>query len=436
MGLSLDVSVPMITVFIQGVLSFFSPCILPIIPLYMGYLAGGAATDKDGCLWYDRRRVLLHSGLFALGISGAFLLLGLGFSALGQILSGYQFLLTRVGGVIILGFGFMQLGLIKRQVLAIDFRIPIRFNIATMNPFIALALGFTFSFAWTPCVGPTLATVLLMISGTSTSYGFILICIYTLGFIIPFLLLGVFSTKAMEFFKENMYVVDYTSKVGAVIMIIVGLLMLSGKMNNISTLFTDMGNSITTESNVDNGEQSMNGSDHTGQDQSITGNSDVDGEESPNDVADKEDTTDTAPDFQLLDQNGMVHKLSDYKGKVVFLNFWATWCPPCVAELPDIQKIYEGYGYNQEDVIILGVAMPSDQNSWTREGTLSEVKSFLNENTYTYPTVMDMDGSIANAYGINSYPTTFMINTKGELFGYIPGMLEYDTMVDIIEQAK
>ena len=138
-----------------------------------------------------------------------------------------------------------------------------------------------------------------------------------------------------------------------------------------------------------------------------------------------------APDFTLNDQYGNTHTLSDYKGKTIFLNFWATWCPPCRAEMPEIQEIYEEYGENASDVIILGIAGPD----YGREGSVEEITRFLSENGYTYPVVMDEGGLFAYYYGITAYPTTFMIDKDGNVYGYVAGQITKDIMQSIIEQT-
>jgi cytochrome c-type biogenesis protein len=139
-----------------------------------------------------------------------------------------------------------------------------------------------------------------------------------------------------------------------------------------------------------------------------------------------------ALDFELEDQFGNLHKLSDYEGKTIFLNFWATWCPPCRAEMPDIQRLYEEYDTEGEDaLIILGVAGPDTGNEKSRE----EIARFLEENGYTYPVLMDMDWSLFGGYGIQAFPTTFMIDREGNVFGYASGQLTYDMMKDIIHQT-
>ena len=140
-----------------------------------------------------------------------------------------------------------------------------------------------------------------------------------------------------------------------------------------------------------------------------------------------------AIDFELKDQYGKTHKLSDYKGKVVFLNFWATWCPPCKMEMPDIQKIYEKYEKQGEktEVVVLSVVAPNTQDEKDVEG----IKAFLEENGYTYPVLMDDGGYTFGAYRISSLPTTFMIDKEGNVFGYVQGGLTQEAMESIIEQT-
>lgn len=139
-----------------------------------------------------------------------------------------------------------------------------------------------------------------------------------------------------------------------------------------------------------------------------------------------------APDFTLTDQYGNTHTLSDYKGKVVFLNFWATWCPPCREEMPDIQALYEEYSASEDsEVVILGIAAPGSVDDRDEEG----VRAFLSENGYTYPVVMDLTGEQFQQYYIMAYPTTFMIDKDGNIFGYVQGMMTKDVMRDIINQT-
>lgn len=156
MGFSVDVSVPALTVFFQGLLSFFSPCVLPLIPLYVGYLSGGTGTrGEDGRMHYKRSKVMLHTLFFVLGVSFAFFVLGLGVSAAAGFFKTNQMLFARIGGILVAAFGFYQLGMLgESKVLGKERRLPFRLDSIAMSPLTALLMGFTFSFAWTPCVGP------------------------------------------------------------------------------------------------------------------------------------------------------------------------------------------------------------------------------------------------------------------------------------------
>ena len=406
MGFSLEISVPVLTVFFQGLLSFFSPCVLPLIPIYIGYLSGGTGQiGEDGRIHFKRSKVLFHTVFFVLGVSFAFFLLGLGFSAMGNFLKENQIWFARIGGVIVILFGLYQMGFLgKSYFLGKERRLPFKMDLLAMSPVTALVMGFTFSFAWTPCVGPALASVLLMTASAATKVtGFLYIAVYTAGFVLPFLAVGLFTTTLLEFFKSHMKVVHYTVKIGGILMIFMGILMLTGKMNAVSGALS------STETQEEATE--------------------TESESEEEEEAAEEVKTIPAIDFTLKDQYGNTHTLSDYKGKTVFLNFWATWCSPCRAEMPDIQKLYEEF--QQEDVVILGVAAPNLGREKSEEG----IKGFLEENGYTYPVLMDTEAEAFQAYGINSFPTTFMIDKDGNVFGYIPGQLSEETMRDIIRQT-
>lgn len=405
MGLTLQAGVPAFTVLLQGLLSFFSPCVLPLVPLYLGYLAGGAKTiDEQGVVRYKRSRVALNTLFFIVGISFAFFLLGFGFTTLGRFFSGNQILFARISGILIILFGLLQLGFFDFKWTGRTMRLPFKLDKLTMSPLVALVLGFTFSFAWTPCVGPMLTSVLLMASSAKTAgLGFLLIGLYTLGFVLPFMAVGLFTGTLLDFFKKHQKAVKYTAKAGGVLMILIGVMTITGWMNNITGYLSRFEPA-------------------TSQETSVTSQS----------TAPKAPASQfLAPDFTLTDQFGNKHSLSQYRGKVVFLNFWATWCAPCRMEMPDIQALYEDHGRNEGDVVVLGVVGPGRGG----EGSVEQITEFLSKGGYTYPTVMDLSGNTFSRYGIRAFPTTFMITPSGEVFGYVPGALTREIMDDIVSQT-
>lgn len=423
MNFSIETGVPVLTVFLQGLLSFFSPCILPLIPLYVGYLAGGAkSVSDDGEIVYPRRKVVVNTLFFVLGISAAFFILGLGFTALGKFFSDNRLWFARISGVIMIAFGFYQLTSFgKIKPLEKERRLPLRLDRWSMGPVPALLLGFTFSFAWTPCVGPTLGSVLLMAGSAETAAnGFLLIGVYALGFIIPFLAVGFFTGAVLNFFKKHRNVVKYTVKIGAVLMIVMGVMTLTGFMNGFTGYLSGGTASIGEQSQAVQPKPSDQPEE-----------SHVAAEASESTAAEKEDELPDAPDFTLKDQFGREHTLSEYKGKTVFLNFWATWCPPCRGEMPEIQALYEKYGNNETDLAVIGVAGPNMGG----EGSEADIKAFLDKNGYSFPVVMDETGAVFAQYGIRSFPTTFMIDSKGKIFGYVESALTGDIMESIVQQT-
>jgi len=466
MGLSLDVSIPAVTVFVQGLLSFFSPCVLPLLPLYIGYLSGGTVTrTEDGKKVYSRGKVLTGTLFFVIGISFAFFILGLGMTVVGMFFGSNQYLFARLGGIIVILFGLYQLGVFgSLEMLNKDRRLPFHFEKMAMSPLTALLMGFVFSFAWTPCVGPALSSVLIMAASASEKgMGFFLIGVYTLGFVIPFLAVGLFTTSLLELFNRHRDIVRYTVKIGGVLMILMGIMMVTGKMNSVTGYLSRLSQ---TESVADTADEEVQnaGGEAQNTDEEVQsaaedaepGNSDDQSEEvrvQSEDVEGQEETAQVqgetekqesgeetsggellpAVDFELTDQYGTTHRLSDYKGKIVFLNFWATWCPPCREEMPAIQNLYEKYQVNGDgDVVILGVTGPNFGQEQDKEGIIG----FLEENGYTYPVVMDETGQLFGEYYITAFPTTFMIDTDGNVFGYVPGSMTEDIMENIIEQTR
>lgn len=439
MGFTLDVSISAVTVFLQGLLSFFSPCVLPLLPLYIGYLSGGTAVKgEDGRMHYKQSKVLLHTVFFVTGVSFAFFLLGLGVSAVGGFFHSYQAMFARTGGILVMLFGLYQMGIFGiSSVLGKEHRLPFRLDRFAMSPVTALLMGFTFSFAWTPCVGPALTSVLLMAASAATkAQGFVLIGVYTMGFVLPFLFVGLFTTQLLELFKKCRGVVQYTVKIGGILMVLMGILMFTGKMNDVTGYLSRI--SGTQVSQTESMEESTvpekaEADNEGGSTEPGTGGSEsTTAEEASGETAADARPVIPAVDFELEDQYGNIHRLEDYRGKTIFLNFWATWCPPCKAEMPDIQKLYEKSSTEGEDaVIVLDVAAPN----MGQEGSEEEIAAFMEEKGYTYPVLMDTEGELFASYGIMSFPTTFMIDRDGNVFGYVSGMLSADMMDSIVRQT-
>ncbi|MDF2677406.1 MAG: resA [Bacillota bacterium] len=229
-------SLSFLLVFSEGFLSFFSPCVLPLIPVYISYLAGnGQKIDNDGTVVYDRKIILINTLFFITGIASTFFILGFSFSALGVFLNSNKVLFSRIGGIIIIILGLNQLNVLNFKFLQIEKKINFEINRNKMNPITAFIMGFTFSFAWTPCIGPALSSVLILASNANSSFtGNLLVLVYSVGFILPFIALGLFTTQVLNFFKTNKNLVKYTIKIGGLILIIIGLMTFTGTFTNLS----------------------------------------------------------------------------------------------------------------------------------------------------------------------------------------------------------
>lgn len=421
-------NVSFLFVFLEGILSFFSPCVIPLLPVYMSYLAGNAKKSaEDGTITYERRKVFFHTVFFILGISIAFFALGASFTVLGKFFTSNKYLFTRFSGILIIILGLFQLGVFNLSFLQKERKFKLNLSDKNVNPFIAFLLGFTFSFAWTPCIGPALSSVLILASGAKTAFiGNLLVIVYAIGFVLPFLLLGLFTARVLDFLKRKQKFIKYTIKVGGILLIIIGLMTFTGFMNGISSYLNKASLSKSSAENSLSDNDSENKSSDQNSSDSSTDNS----------ISNENSDAIPAIDFTLTDQYGNEHTLSDYKGKVVFINFYATWCPPCNAELPDIEELYQKYGSNQKDVVFLGITNPKSKDyPLNSDEDKDYIKSFLNEKGLTFPTLFDETGTVLQTYGISAFPTTFIIDKEGNVLGYIPGKMTKDIMINAIKQA-
>ncbi|WP_010245447.1 TlpA family protein disulfide reductase [Acetivibrio cellulolyticus] len=139
-----------------------------------------------------------------------------------------------------------------------------------------------------------------------------------------------------------------------------------------------------------------------------------------------------AYDFELTDLAGNNVKLSDYKGKIVFLNFWATWCPPCRSELPEFNEANKIFEKNA-DAVLLAVNLTT---GGARGETEDVVRQFISEKGYTMKVLLDKTGSVADKYSIYSIPTTYVINKDGNIYTYYEGAIDENTLMDAYNKLK
>ncbi len=209
-------SVSLAAAFFAGVLSFLSPCVLPLVPTYLVYLGG------------ERGRPLFNALFFVLGFGGVFFLLGLPFTLLGGLLFEHRQTLARVGGAVLILFGLYMLGLRPR------WGVSLRYEGETARPVGALLLGATLALGWTPCIGPILGAILTL---TAVGGGVGLLLAYILGLAVPFLLVALFAERIKGWLRKAGRLSHYVELFAGVVLLLVGLLLLTGTYSALNTFF-------------------------------------------------------------------------------------------------------------------------------------------------------------------------------------------------------
>jgi cytochrome c-type biogenesis protein len=214
--------------FAAGLLSFFSPCVLPLVPAYLANLAGVTAMEPDSRKSY--LPVLFHSIAFVLGFSIIFIGLGASVGLIGNAITAHSLLLRYIGGSLIIAFGVFLIAAYKLPWLNYEKRFK---TTSVSNPgyFRSLGIGAAFAFGWTPCIGPILGAILMLAVNSQTAgQGALLLTVYSLGMGIPFVILGLVWGAIMPLWKSINRYLGIISIVSGALLIAVGILMLTGNL--------------------------------------------------------------------------------------------------------------------------------------------------------------------------------------------------------------
>ncbi|MFQ5882587.1 MAG: cytochrome c biogenesis CcdA family protein [Candidatus Methylomirabilales bacterium] len=217
-----------VVAFSAGLFSFLSPCVLPLVPSYISFVAGMSLQElKRGKTAKVRRVILVHAALFILGFSAVFIILGASFTLLGQLLLGSIDLVRRVGGILIIVFGLYIAGILKLPFLMRERRLQLQERPAGYLS--SVLVGVAFGAGWTPCVGPILGSILTL-AGTSATggRGVTLLGAYSLGLGVPFLLSALALdrfTRFLQRFHPYMRLVEVGS---GLFLALIGVLLFTG----------------------------------------------------------------------------------------------------------------------------------------------------------------------------------------------------------------
>ena len=219
--------------FLAGILSFLSPCVLPLVPGYVSLISGASVEELQSPERRMLRTIMLHSLTFVLGFSVVFIALGAAASGIGQFVAEYHRWLARIGGIIVIIFGLHLTGLLKIKALYADKRLhEVKGSASAVGSF---AVGFAFAFGWTPCIGPILATILVLAGAQETVWkGVILLAVYSLGLAVPFLLTSLGIDRFLAFygrFRRHLHTVEVCS---GVLLIAIGVLIFANNLRWLS----------------------------------------------------------------------------------------------------------------------------------------------------------------------------------------------------------
>lgn len=227
-------NVNILTAFIFGLLSFISPCVLPIIPGYISFISGHTLDDLQGNNKSAARAVIVNSLVFILGFTLVFVLMGAAATSIGQLLNDNLNLISKIAGVIIIIFGLHMIGIFKIGFLNYEKRFHLQEK--KLGIFGSFAVGAAFAFGWTPCIGPVLAGILAIASQQDTvMQGIVLLFVYSLGLGIPFFLTAISINKFFNVFnkvKKHFHTIEVA---GGVMLVAVGVLMMTNYLTIIAS---------------------------------------------------------------------------------------------------------------------------------------------------------------------------------------------------------
>jgi len=370
----------MLIAFAGGLLSFLSPCVLPLVPGYLSLMSGVSIDHlkgEGGSRGAALRAVVANSIAFNIGLSVIFIALGATAGLVGSSVLSNPWIRI-VGGLVIIVFGLHLIGLLKIKYLYRDTR---QFSSEKPRGILgSLTLGIAFAAGWTPCIGPILGGIMAL-AATSGGWkgGFVLATFYSAGLAVPFLITGVGINKFLGFYSKFRKHLHKVEVVSGVVLILIGILIATG--------YSSLLASSRLASMMPNLESLLKVS---GPAPPTPGNS----------------TFAPAPDVEFEALDGKPVRLSSLQGRVVLLNFWATWCLPCRAEIPEFNALQ--HDLESKGLSVVGVSVsPVD--------TSESIRSFQKDIKQDY-TVLRGAEEIGSKFGNGpGLPVTYVIDREGRI---------------------
>lgn len=219
---------------LYGLLSFFSPCVLPLIPSYFCFITGLSLEElTEAPKAAVRRKIMLSTLAFVLGFSLVFIILGASASYVGGLLAEHKSVIRIVGGALIILFGLHLAGILRIPAFQYEKRLHMRQKpLHMMGTFL---VGMAFGAGWTPCIGPILGSLLVLAQDKETvGQGVRLLCIYSIGLALPFIVLSAGINYLLVFTRNASKVLRYANPVAGVLLVLTGILLVTDKLRLLS----------------------------------------------------------------------------------------------------------------------------------------------------------------------------------------------------------
>ncbi len=363
--------------FAAGILSFLSPCVLPLVPGYISLISGVSVDQlKEGVS--SRRAVILNSLAFNAGLSVIFLILGTTAGLVGAAITSNPWVRI-IGGLVIIAFGLQLIGLLKISALYKDTRFFS--DDKPRGMFGSAALGMAFAAGWTPCIGPILGGI-IGLAATSGGWrsGLVLSAFYSAGLAVPFLLTGLGINQFLSFYKNFRKHLHKVEVASGIVLILVGVLVMSGQSTLLAT------------------------SSFMAWIPNLEGKLKLD-QKTPAPVTTAQNTNfELAPDVEFQTLAGQPFRLKELQGQVVLLNFWATWCIPCREEIPALNALQREL--QSQGLKIVGASVEDSidgVNAYQEEVAKFEYQVLLGGN----------DAKVKFQQSV--LPTTYLIDRQGRI---------------------
>ena len=364
--------------FAAGILSFLSPCVLPLVPGYISLMSGVSIDNlKEGVS--SRRAVIINSLAFNAGLSVIFLILGTTAGLVGAAITSNPWVRI-IGGLVIIAFGLQLIGLLKISALYKDTRF---FSDDKPRGVIGSAvLGVAFAAGWTPCIGPILGGI-IGLAATSGGWraGLVLSAFYSAGLAVPFLLTGLGINQFLSFYKNFRKHLHKVEVVSGVVLIVVGILVMSGQSTLLATsrfmsMIPNLEGLFTLKNNTP----------------------------PPPPPVRADANFELAPDVEFQTLAGKPFRLKELQGQVVLLNFWATYCIPCREEIPALNALQ--HELQPQGLKIVGASL---------DDTIDGVNAYQQQVAkFEYEVLLG--GSDAKVkFQQSVLPTTYLIDRQGRI---------------------